>query len=292
MVAPTEVEVPVWARLCLGHAVVQRCADDAGADVLHVKGPATDPRLRMEGRTSSDVDVLVRPAHVEQLMAVLEHLDFEVRTHFETGSIFRHASNLHHAYWGWVDVHRAFPGIGIDDADSFEQLWVRRDTRVIAGHQVAVPDVVDQALLVVLHGARDTVRGRDDVEHVRGAVDEREWAQLTSRAGELDALVALAAATGELNRYRDRREHDLWQVMSQGGTRWQEWRARVRAADSLRGRVRIVGESLRTNPDHLRMRLGHVPTAGERARAALHRPAVVLHEVARSIARRRGGSGR
>lgn len=106
------VDIPMRARLQLGHAVVEHVARQADVDVLHIKGPATNPSLRSAGRTSGDVDVLVRPAHVESLIAALQTAGFELRTHFETGSIFRHAANLHHPNFGWSCPrgHRLTPG--------------------------------------------------------------------------------------------------------------------------------------------------------------------------------------
>ena len=291
---PTETDLPAWARLSLAHAVVEYVARDCGVDLLHVKGPATTDRFRLAGRTSSDVDVLVRPSHVLRLTTALEAADFEPRTGFESGSIFRHAANLHHRYWGWVDVHRSFPGFGVEAAVAFEELWRRRCTTSIAAYDVQVPSVLDQALLILLHGARDTARGRADIDRVRAALSDAELVEVRQLANELGAEVALAAASGELANFRDRAEHDLWVVASEGGTRLQEWRARFRAATSAREKARLCGEVLLVNRDHLRMRLGHEPSRAEVLRASGHRPVVAVRELS-SIAVRRlpfGGRGR
>lgn len=282
----SEIVLPTWARLSLAHAVVEHLAQDAGIDLLHIKGPATTARFRLAGRTSSDVDVLVRPSHVARLTAVLESADFEPRTGFESGSIFRHAANLHHRYWGWVDVHRSFPGFGVDASVAFDQLWQRRCTAAIAAYDVQVPSELDQALLILLHGARDTTRGRTDIDRVRAALSTSELDEVESLAHRLGAEVALAAARGDLARFRDRADHDLWVVASTGGTRLQEWRARLRAAATARERARLLGEVLLVNRDHLRMRLGREPTRAEWLRATLRRPAVAVREVGVLLARR------
>lgn len=282
----SEIVLPAWARLSLAHAVVEYVARDVGVDLLHIKGPATTARFRLAGRTSSDVDVLVRPSHVSRLTVALEAADFEPRTGFESGSIFRHAANLHHRYWGWVDVHRSFPGFGVDASAAFEQLWQRRCTTSIAAYDVQVPSVLDQALLILLHGARDTARGRSDIERVQAALTSRELEQVEGLARRLGAEVAHAAASGDLERFKDRAEHDLWVVASQGGTRLQEWRARFRAATSLPEKAKLFGEVLLANRDHLRMRLGHEPSRAELLRATGHRPVVAARELGALLARR------
>ncbi|SOC57800.1 hypothetical protein [Ornithinimicrobium cerasi] len=65
--AKSTVDVPVWVRAAFGHAVVQHLADKVGADVLHLKGAATDVDLRTRPEGGSDADVLVRPAHIPAL---------------------------------------------------------------------------------------------------------------------------------------------------------------------------------------------------------------------------------
>ena len=282
----SEIVLPAWARLSLAHAVVEHLAREAGVDLLHIKGPATTARFRLAGRTSSDVDVLVRPSHVHRLTSALELADFAPRTGFESGSIFRHAANLHHHYWGWVDVHRLFPGFGVDASIAFEQLWQRRFTATIAAYDVQVPSVLDQALLILLHGARDTARGRTDIDRVRAVLTPAELEQVERLAHGLGAEVALAAASGDLDRFRDRADHDLWVVASEGGTRLQEWRARFRAATTAPEKAKLFGEVLLVNRDHLQMRLGHEPTRAEWLRATGHRPVVALRELGALLARR------
>ena len=286
------VAVPMWARLELGHAVVEHLARRDRVDLLHIKGPATEALLRAEGRSSSDVDVLVRPAHVDVFMQTLENAGFDTRTHFETGSIFRHAANLHHPNWGWVDVHRSFPGIDVSPGEAFDRLWARRSTARVAAYDLPVPSLLDQAALLVLHGARDNARGRADVEHVEGALSATQWNGVVAVSRELKAEVAFAAGTGDLERFRDRPEHDLWKVASEGGTRLQEWRARVRAARTTGEKARLVVEAFSTNSDHLRMELGHEPSRGERMSAEARRPLVAIGELKSALVRRRGRTRR
>ena len=89
----TERPIPLSIRVRLAHALAQRVADEHGVDLLHVKGPAVDPALRDPGRSGTDVDVLVRPAHLDTFVAALADLGWERYSEFETGSPFEHAAN-------------------------------------------------------------------------------------------------------------------------------------------------------------------------------------------------------
>ena len=53
--------IPVAVRVHLSHPAMEVLAREADVDLLHIKGPALLPGLRPPGRSSSDVDVIVRP---------------------------------------------------------------------------------------------------------------------------------------------------------------------------------------------------------------------------------------
>ncbi|GAB3018447.1 hypothetical protein GCM10011376_00560 [Nocardioides flavus (ex Wang et al. 2016)] len=259
---------PVAARVHLAHAVVQKLADDRAVDVLHLKGPAVLPGLRAEGRQSSDVDVLVRPSHLPRLVEALESVGFEQRTHFETGSVFAHAANWWHDDWGWVDVHTSWPGVGLDAEAAFDVLRRDRVWREIAHWGCPVPDRTAQRLILVLHAARS--RGDGDVDRAWTAATADEQTAVRALAAELDAEVALSAGIGELELYRHHPSYRLWRHYSEGGSRLDEWRARMTAATTLRAKAGLVAAALRVNRDHLRMELGRAPTREEvRARQRL-----------------------
>ena len=91
--------VPVALRVHLAHATVQAVAEACGAHLLHIKGPATDPRLRLASgevdeagallhapRASTDADVLVRPDQVTRFVRSLTEHGWRVLTTFRTGS--------------------------------------------------------------------------------------------------------------------------------------------------------------------------------------------------------------
>ena len=257
---PTSL-MPIAARVHLAHAVVQKLADDRGVDLLHVKGPAVLPGLRAPGRRSSDVDVLVRPSHLARLVEGLESVGYEQRTAFATGSVFAHAANWWHDDWGWADVHVSWPGVTVAAEQAFDVLARGSFLRPIAHRDCPVPDRTTQRLVLVLHAARSG--GSTDVDHAWGEATPAEQEDVRRLAAELGAEVALAAGIGELGLHRDDPAYLLWRYFAEGGSRLDEWRARLAAAPSLRAKTELLRAAMRVNRDHLRMELGRPPTRTE-----------------------------
>lgn len=275
--------MPVAARVHLAHAVVQKLADDRGIDLLHVKGPAVLPGLRSAGRQSSDVDVLVRPSHLSRLVTALESVGWEQRTDFATGSVFAHAANWWHDSWGWVDVHVSWPGVTIDAEEAFDILSRDSARHPIAHRECPVPSRTAQRLVLVLHAARSG--GSDDVDDAWTAADPLAQEDVRRLTAELGAEVALAAGIGELELHRDAPTYALWHHFVHGGSRFDEWRARLAAAPDARAKVHLLTSALRVNRDHLRMELGRTPTRRDvRARQA-RRIRRVIAEIPRRTGR-------
>jgi hypothetical protein len=272
--------VPTQARLELAHAAVQVVADTAAIEVLHIKGLALDPGLVWEGRKSSDADVLVHPKRVDELVTDLVANGYDLRGHFASSSAFEHSATLHHPFWGYVDVHRTFPGFGDDSQSAFAHLWEDAGTWLAAGVACRVPSIAAQRIILMLHAARshNDQRGQRDTESAwhRASLAERE--EVIALAHTLGADVGVAAALGMLDEWTHHPEHDLWVVVSKGGTRIDEWRARVKAARGLGQKARVVLRAPMVNVDHLAMVRGHEPTFREIAVEFLARPARGLRE--------------
>lgn len=115
--------IPFTLRVHLAHATLQAIAEECGADVLHIKGPAVDPSLRPEGRASVDADVLVRPAHLKRLLRGLKQSGWKQVTTLRSGGVVEHSTNWYHGALGQVDVHVRFPGIQIEPERAFHRLW-------------------------------------------------------------------------------------------------------------------------------------------------------------------------
>lgn len=277
----SRVRVPLQVRLQFGHAAVQYVAEEVGADVLHIKGAAVDPTLR-SGNFGTDVDVIVRPDHVAILDRALRRAGWSLYSTFANGSPFGHAQTYLHGEWGYLDIHRRFPGIGTGAADAFDALWEDRARAEIAGVSCPVPSVAAQRVLLVLNAARSSSGGRRDLPIVWHGADATQRAAMESLVARLRAEVAFAAATGDLERYRGEREYLLWKVVSQGGPRSLEWWARIRAAPGFRARLRLVARAPLVNVDHLAHRLGRRPTRREIMVEFVRRPVEALREAVRA----------
>ncbi|WP_165307276.1 nucleotidyltransferase family protein [Agromyces binzhouensis] len=282
------MSVPLQVRLRFGHAAVQRVAASAGIDLLHIKGAAVDPELRPEGYLGSDVDVLVRPDHVDAIDAALREQGWELYSTFQHGSPFGHAQTYLHPAWGYVDIHRRFPGIRLRPDQAFELLWSGRHAFDIAGVACQVPSRPAQAVILVLNAARSAKGARADVITVWERADPDRRAEIDGLVERLHAEVAFAAAAGGLDRFRTDREYRLWKVVSEGGSRSAEWWARIRSAPTTWAGVRIALRAPLVNVDHLAHRLGRKPTPFDIAVEFVRRPLVAVFEGIRSAWRRVG----
>lgn len=284
----SQVSVPLSVRLRFGHAAVQHVADRIGVDLLHIKGAAVDPSLRPGGYSGSDVDVLVRPSHVAALDQALREHGWTLYSTFVHGSPFGHAQTYLHDAWGYIDIHRYFPGIRLEPSAAFELFWADRHTVEIAGVGCRVPDLAAQSVLLALNAARSAKGSRADVLTVWVDADEDRRAEISRLVQRLHAEVAFAAATGDLDRHRSDREYRLWKVVSEGGSRAAEWRARIAAAPSFGTGVRVALRATLVNVDHLAHRLGRPPTRGEIAFEFVRRPFFAVVEAVRSAYRKVG----
>lgn len=275
--------VPLAERVRLGHAAVQFVAEEHAVDLLHIKGDALDPTLVHRGRTTTDVDVLVRPEHVSTLLRALEEAGFARKGRFATSSPFEHSVTLFHDLWGHIDVHRLFPGIGLPPEHAFEALWQQRREVGIAGRSCPVPDVPAQALLLILHAARNSPDAQPsrDVEHVWTLADDETRRAIELVVDQLDARVAFAVGIGEEGTLPDSAERDLWRAVSEPGGRVHEWRTRIAAAPSRADRLRLILRAPLVNTDHLATRLGHRPSAREVATEFVDRALRAANEMRR-----------
>lgn len=288
--APPVREVPPGVRVALLHGYLQLVTEKHGLDILHLKGAAVHPQLRGNAeRLSLDVDVLVRPDHVEPLLAALHDLGWHKVTGFEEGSAFAHATNLRHPL-GLIDLHRCWPGIDLSATAAFEALWAEREQMRIADVLCSVPSLDDQRVVLLLHYARSMGHRDEDRRRAWVETDSTTRARVQARAVALHAEVAFAAAIGELEQFRGRREYRLWHYFS-GGTegRWEEWRGRFHAARGVGGKLRVLRALVSVNDDLLTAQLGHEPSPGEYVTAYRHRVHVAVADACRGIRSRVGG---
>ncbi|WOQ16439.1 nucleotidyltransferase family protein [Raineyella sp. W15-4] len=286
------IDVSVWQRIHLGHAALDVVAEDAGVDLLHLKGPALDPVLAPEPRYSTDADVLVRPSQLAVFLAALGRCRWELVTDFTEGSPFEHAATYRHPEWGYVDVHRRFPGLRGDE-QTFDRLWRDRTTREIAGRDCPVPSVVAQRLVLMLHAARkDSPHAAADLQRAWTDADEETRRAIEQLVDELGAEIGFAAATGHVDDYRGTPEWRLWTAFTGHGSRLGEWRARFLLARGWRAKVDLLSRMVRVNRPRLELELGHPPTRAEMARAYVQRAARAVRELSQAVTRRVGRRAR
>lgn len=279
-----EVDIPRDVRVTLARAAVQVLADDVGADILHIKGEAVDIRLRPTPTPGSDVDALVRPDHVPRLDRILRAHDWDVYSSFAFGSPFGHAQTYIHSTWGFFDLHRSFPGIRLQPDAAFDLMWEGHQEIHLPGVDASTPSVDLQAVLLVLNAARN--RGDED-DPLATWVDEPglDRAVVAATVDRLQAHVAFAAASGDLDSYRGHPDYPLWKVITQGGARSTEWWARIRAARTVGEALRIIGRAPLVNVESLEHKLGRRPTRRDIATEFLARPVRAVREISR-----RGGA--
>ena len=224
--------VPVQLRVHLAHATVQTIADEAHADILHIKGPATSQELRPTTRASVDADVLVRPSHLRRLQAGLKHHGWHQVTKLRSGGLVEHSTNWYHPELGQMDVHLRFPGIQTHAEQAFDHLWRHHREHPIAGHPCDVPDLTAQRLILLLHAARALASYAPDVRLAWDEATDAERTAVLTLATHLKAEVALAAATGRLEDFHDRPEYEMWRLHLEGTVTtagFRRIRAEVRA---------------------------------------------------------------
>lgn len=284
---PARKPVPLSIRVELAHAAVATLARQAGVRILVLKGPGMDASVAPAYRASSDVDVLVGPGQLREWLTLLRLHDWRPMDRFETGSSFEHSQTFHHPVWGHVDVHRWVPGIGADPGLAFDRLWDDRTEAMLAGCSLPVPDPAAQALILCLHAARScgSPRAADDVAHAWEQASPGRRAAILNWVERLEAHLGWAALTGDLDDYREDPAYLLWVVASRGGTRLQEWRARIAVAPTLPAKLRVAGRAVLVNTDSLTMKLGRPPTQREVLFSVGHRARVALSEGAAAVVR-------
>jgi hypothetical protein len=290
--------MPTSVSVRFTHAALQWLAASNGIDLLHIKGPAVDDRLlavwptgdllsdmpRTVARQSMDADVLVRPDQVERLFEVMHRHGWTTAYHFADGSAFEHAATLTHPVLSPADVHRRFPGIGIDAPTAFERLWAERHTVLIAGTPCPVPSLRAQRLVLIVHAARGGALHHSDIQRSWHFATEEERAAVQQLADELGAEVALAAGTGRLEEYHGTRGYELWRALSTSEqSHVRIWVARVRSEPTVAGALRTAIRLILPNPRRMHTTLGRRPTARELARAYGQRARWGLGEVAELV---------
>lgn len=189
-----------WNLLAHGHLCWQLAS--CGVDALVLKGPSLTSWLYAPGERipSSDVDVLVGPSHARAATRCAQDLGYaEYYAGLAGTEVPGYACSLRLARPGegdtFLDLHTAYPGIGIAPESSFQRLWSTREEGAIAGVPVWFPSKPARALIVALHVARDPgpEKSHEDLRRAWQALGPTGRQQLAELAHTLDAAPALRA---------------------------------------------------------------------------------------------------
>ena len=202
--------------------MVDRAARDVGARVLFIKGPVLTAQGLRAQHESVDVDVLVEPARLDDLLGALHGLGWTVPVEPTSAHVLPlHSTTLRHASWGCeLDVHDRFPGFLAEPSEVFEALWERRTTERVAHRAVPCPDVVAHGLIAALHWLRDGRSAATDekLAHLATALearlDEADRAALADLARRTGAVEPLRPLLDRLGLQVSTTGHDttLWRI--------------------------------------------------------------------------------
>lgn len=266
------LDVPISVRLHFGRAATQKLADRLGVQLLHLKGDAFDVLGEAAARSGTDVDVLLRPDDVSTMHRALIDHGWSLYSTFQNGSPFGHAQTYLHGEWGYLDLHRRFPGIGLDARSAFDHLWRSRTTTEFCGVACAVPARSAQAVIIVLNAARAAGSRSTEVDRMWREASDAERAAVWREVASLQAAVGFDAGLGQVERHRGAREYRLWRAVGGPGSRAEEWWGRILAESTVRGKMRVVAQLPRVNIEHLTHRLGRRPTRSEVVKEFFGRP--------------------
>jgi hypothetical protein len=171
------IPMPISVGIRFTHATLQVLAEANGIDLLHIKGPAVDDRLlavlptddppsgapgtvarsqrrRRRARPPGPRRPAVRgdaPTRMDDRVPLRGRFGLRARRHPDPSGPVP------------ADVHRRFPGIGVDAATAFERLWAERHT--VPHRRYAVSGAVVDGSTSRSHRARSTGRRALPLRH-------------------------------------------------------------------------------------------------------------------------------
>lgn len=271
--------IPLGVRLQFSRASVEVIARGGGIRLLHIKGETVEPSIQGRRRTGTDVDVLVDPTEIRAMHRLLVAHGWRVYSTFLDGSPFGHAQTYHHADWGFLDLHRRFPGIRIADRSAFALLWDDHTHHDAVGVQCAIPALDGQVVLHMLNAARGTSQGRSEARELWQSLPADDANRRRMLVTQLRADVAFDVTMGELERHRRSREYRLWRAIVDGGDRGAEWWARLIAARTPIDAAQTALRAPLVNRSRLAHELGRDPRPVDLVVASVKRLGAGIREL-------------
>ncbi|MEV5051582.1 nucleotidyltransferase family protein [Arthrobacter sp. LAR12-1-1.1] len=206
----------------LATALVDHVAASSGLNVLFIKGPAATMMGIRGHHVSADVDVLVRPEHLDEMV---DHLGGRGWLERPSGVTvvrrYSHSRTLYHPQWNCdIDVHDRFPGMEASPGNAFDTLWRDRQYLVMAARPVPVPSKPAAVIFQALHSLRsmDEPRHQREYSALLHRVDVTMHQDLVDLSAELQATAALQPLLADLG---------IADMPALQGTVSEEWRHRT-----------------------------------------------------------------
>lgn len=186
----------------LASSWVARVCDERHVRYLLIKGISLEAHLLRSGHQPADVDLLVEPGFIDEVLAALGEAGWEPRPTTVGGTwLGRHSETFLHERWPVdLDVHSVFPGLLAGPERAFDALWNHRQRVSIAGQPCWIPDRASSIVMWALHslrGTRTQARHADElaqlVANVIPGLSEADRRQLSERIIELGADEPLRA---------------------------------------------------------------------------------------------------
>jgi hypothetical protein len=228
--------------LDLAAGEVVRAFGAAGIANMVLKGPAMAHHLYQDAlgcRNYGDIDLLVAPGHFDRAGRLLLSLGF---TDGHAGLRASEAARLPTRPWHrdgaasvTVDLHQGFHCV-VNRPAWWRLMWQHRQTLVIEGQPVAVPDRAGCAVIAALHAFRPAAQDKP-VEDLRRALlffgedTWREAAEIARAAGADGAFLAALRRQREGALLADRLGLEITGGVSRAG--WFAATSTTRGTDSL-----------------------------------------------------------
>ena len=247
------------------------------------RGPRSIPSLRPGAVTRAATSTCsCGPRTWRRLDRAMRQRGWRLYSTFEYGSPFGHAQTYFHDAWGYIDIHRFFPGIRLQPERAFDVFWTDRHEDRDRRHRMPGAECARAG-----RAARAQRRAFDDAYQARCPGGLARSPRGAPRADASRSSSELGAPTshspqrnGGLERYRGERDYRLWKVVSEGG----DSLGRVVGTPACGPRASAprresVARAPLVNVDHLAHRLGRPPTRAEIVGEFFRRPARAFREL-------------
>lgn len=174
-----------------------KVATEIGARAVVIKGPVLAQQGLRSHAHSGDVDLWVEPTRIDDVARALEAWGWSRKRSAWDGTEVPHSVTLTPGAWGCeIDLHRDFPGVGLERSAAFRLVADNATVARIASHDLPVPDRATHAVIAALNLARPDRQSDDAAGQLvaAAAVLRAAGTDALARAEELKATGPLGPA--------------------------------------------------------------------------------------------------